>query len=320
MHAIVVRERGGPEVMTWAEVSEPVPADHEVLIDVAAAGVNFIDTYQRSGVYQRELPFTPGLEVAGTVVAVGPAVERVAAGDRVVTVRAKGGYADLTLAPADAVLTVPDAVELDVAAAVALQGFTAHYLVTDTFPLQPGQRCLIHAGAGGVGGLLIQMAKRRGAEVFTTVGSPEKADVARAAGADHVIEYRTVDFAEAVRDIIGERGLDVVYDGVGKRTFDAGLDLLRSRGMFVLFGGASGQVPPFDLQRLNSGGSLYITRPSLFHYMGEGEAQQRADDVLTWIADGSLDVHIGAEYAMADAAAAHTALESRSTTGKLLLR
>ncbi len=320
MHAIVVRERGGPEVMTWAEVPEPVPADHEVLIDVAAAGVNFIDTYQRSGVYQRELPFTPGLEVAGTVVAVGPAVERVAAGDRVVTVRAEGGYADLTLAPADAVLTVPDAVELDVAAAVALQGFTAHYLVTDTFPLQPGQRCLIHAGAGGVGGLLIQMAKRRGAEVFTTVGSPEKADVARAAGADHVIEYRTVDFAEAVRDIIGERGLDVVYDGVGKRTFDAGLDLLRSRGMFVLFGGASGQVPPFDLQRLNSGGSLYITRPSLFHYMGEGEAQQRADDVLTWIADGSLDVHIGAEYAMADAAAAHTALESRSTTGKLLLR
>ncbi|MDX1450357.1 MAG: quinone oxidoreductase [Acidimicrobiia bacterium] len=320
MQAIVVEKRGGPEVLRWTEVPDPVPGVGEVIVDVAAAGVNFIDTYQRSGVYDRPLPFTPGLEVAGTIAAIGSGVDGFEVGDRVVTVRAEGGYAQRTLVSVDAVLNVPDTVGLERAAAVALQGFTAHYLVTDTFPLQPGHRCLIHAGAGGVGGLLVQMAKMRGAEVFTTVGSPDKAEVARAAGADHVIEYRTVDFAEAVRDIIGDAGLDVVYDGVGKRTFDAGLGLLRPRGMFVLFGGASGQVPPFDLQRLNSGGSLYVTRPSLFHYMQEGDGQRRADDVFGWIAEGSLDVRIGAEFATADAAKAHIALESRATTGKVLLR
>lgn len=320
MQAIVVEERGGPEVLKWTEVPDPVPGETEVLVDVTAAGVNFIDTYQRSGTYDRPLPFTPGLEVAGTVAAVGSGVEGFAVGERVVTVRAKGGYANLTLVPADAVLRVPDAIDLGIAAAVALQGFTAHYLVTDTFPLQPGQRCLVHAGAGGVGGLLIQMAKARGAEVFTTVGSPDKAEIARDAGADHVIEYRTVDFAAAVRKVIGDRGLDVVYDGVGAHTFDDGLSLLRPRGMMVLFGGASGQVPPFDLQRLNSAGSLFVTRPSLFHYMQEAEAQRRADDVFGWIADGSLEVRIGREFAMAHAAEAHAALEGRTTTGKVLLR
>lgn len=320
MRAIRVDQYGGPEAMRLADVDAPVPGPGQVVVDVDTAGVNFIDTYQRSGAYQRPLPFTPGLEVAGVVSAVAGGAESVAVGDRVVTVAASGGYAERTLVEAAATLRVPDDIELSTAAAAALQGFTAHYLVHDTFRLQPGHRCLIHAGAGGVGGLLIQMAKRIGAEVFTTVGSDEKADVARAAGADHVIDYNREDFTDAVESVTGPKALDVVYDGVGRSTFDGGLQLLRPRGMMVLFGGASGQVPPFDLQRLNSSGSLFVTRPTLFHYMGPGEGQRRADDVFSWIADGSLDVRIGAEYQLAEAAEAHRALEGRATTGKVVLR
>jgi NADPH2:quinone reductase len=319
MQAVQVKQTGGPEVMQWVDLPNVVPGANDLAVDVAAAGVNFIDVYMRSGVYDRPLPFTPGLEMAGTVSAVGEDVEGFAVGDRVASVSAAGTYAEQTLVGAGAAYHVPDAVDLKLAAAVSLQGFTAHYLVNDTFPLEPGQRCLVHAGAGGVGGLLIQVAKQKGAEVFATVGSSEKAEIARAAGADHVIEYREVDFAEAVRDIAGERPLDVVYDGVGKSTFDAGLTLLRPRGMLVLFGGASGQVPPFNLQRLNQEGSLFVTRPSLFHYMGPGEGQQRANEVFGAVADGSLNVRIGEEFSMREAPAAHVALEGRATTGKVVL-
>ena len=320
MRAIQISRTGGPEVMELVEAPPPDPGSGEVRIAVEAAGVNFIDTYHRSGVYPMELPMILGKEVAGTVVSVGPGASNLQPGDRVMTPWGTGGYAEECVASASATFTIPDSVGTDVAAAAALQGLTAHYLVTSSFPLSEGDRCLIHAGAGGVGGLLIQMAKRVGAEVFTTVGTREKVAVAAAAGADHVIVYTETDFAEAIREIIGEgEGLDVVYDGVGKETFDAGLDLLRPRGMFVLFGGASGQVPPFDLQRLNRGGSLSITRPSLGHFIGPGEGQQRADELLGWISAGELEVRIGERFALEEAAAAHAALEGRATTGKVLL-
>lgn len=321
MRAIQVTEVGGPEVMRWVEVDDLTPGEGQVLVDVAAAGVNFIDVYMRSGVYERPLPFTPGLEIAGVVTAVGPGVESWAVGDRAVTVRAAGGYADASLVDVATALRVPEEIDLKLAAAVALQGFTAHYLVNDTFSLQAGHACLVHAGAGGVGGLLIQIAKKIGAEVYATAGTAEKVEIARQAGADHVINYQETDFADAVREIAGEdRPLHVVYDGVGKSTFDAGLTLLRPRGMMALFGGASGQVPPFNLQRLNQEGSLFVTRPGLGNYMLPGEGQRRADDVFGWMADGSLHVRIGAEYPMAEAAAAHTALQGRATTGKVVLR
>ena len=261
------------------------------------------------------------MEGAGEVTAVGDGVDGLAVGDRVCAAGGgSGAYAEECLFPAGVTFKVPDAVGLDLAAAAALQGLTAHYLAYSTFELQPGQTCLIHAGAGGVGGLLIQMAKRIGAEVWSTVGTEEKAAVASAAGADHVINYRESDFVAAVKDGLGDSpGLDVVYDGVGKDTFDGGLQVLRPRGMLVLFGGSSGQVPPFDLQRLNAAGSLYVTRPSLGHYLGPGEGQQRADDLFGWIADGDLKVAIGGRYPLEEAAEAHRALEGRRTTGKLLI-
>ena len=241
-------------------------------------------------------------------------------GDEVVTAGTRGAYAEECLAPAVQVFTLPTGIDLEVAAAAALQGLTAHYLVRSTFPLAEGQRCLVHAGAGGVGGLLIQMAKLIGAEVFTTVGTEEKAEIARAHGADHVILYRQTDFVEAVKAQLGDApGLDVVYDGVGKDTFDGSLAVLRPRGMMALFGGSSGQVPPFDLQRLNAGGSLFVTRPSLGHYMAPPEGQQRVDELYGWIAAGDLTISIGARYPMADAAEAHRALEGRQTTGKVLI-
>ena len=320
MQAIQVSETGGSEVMQWVTLPDPVPGEGQIAVDVAAAGVNFIDVYMRSGVYDRPLPLTPGLELGGTVTAVGPGVEGIAVGDRVASVRAMGAYAEKCLVAADGAYPVPEGLDLKLAAAVGLQGFTAHYLVNDTYPLQAGQKCLIHAGAGGVGGLLIQLAKQKGAEVFSTVGTAEKAEIASAAGADHVIRYRDVDFAEAVRDIAGEeRPLDVVYDGVGKSTFDAGLTLLKRRGMMALFGGASGQVPPFNLQRLNQEGSLFVTRPGLGDYVLGEEGRRRAEAVFGAVADGSLNVRIGAEFAIANAAAAHDALEGRATTGKVVL-
>lgn len=320
MWAIQIDEQGGPDVLTWRELPDPEPSAGQVVVELAAAGVNFIDTYQRSGLYQVPLPYVPGLEGAGTVAAVGPDVDGVSVGDRVAWPSSPGSYATRVALFADRVVAVPDGVDTQIAAAVQLQGMTAHYLTHDTYRLTAGSRCLVHAGAGGVGLLLIQIAKRLGAEVFTTVGSPEKAELARAAGADHVILYRDVDFAEAVTEIGGPRPLDVVYDGVGKSVFDASLSLLRRRGTMATFGNASGPVEPVSPLVLSSNGSLFLTRPTLFdHIVERSELERRAADVFGWIAAGELDVRIGARFDLADAADAHTALEGRHTTGKVLL-
>lgn len=321
MQAIMMTKTGGPEVLRVAEVTEPTAGSGELLVTVAAAGLNYIDTYHREGLYPVPLPFIPGVEGAGTVLEVGPEVEGFHRGDRVAWVLASGSYAPVVAIPADRAVVIPDSVDFDVAAAAMVQGLTAHYLAKDTFPLGPLDICLIHAGAGGVGLLLIQVAKRLGAEVYTTVGSPDKAALAAAAGADHVIEYDQVDFAEAVRSISGrERPLDVVYDGVGAVTFDKGLTLLRPRGLMCLFGQASGPVPPVDLQVLNSNGSIYATRPSLGHYLLERpEFLARTADVFDWITDGELDVRIGARFPLSEASEAHRALEGRATTGKVIL-
>ena len=320
MQAIVVSEQGGPDALVATEVPDPVPESGEVLIRVDYAGVNFVDTYKRRGLYLMEVPFIPGEEGSGEVAAVGEGVVELAVGDRVAWSGVTGAYAELAAIPSDRVLAVPEGVSSDVAAAVLLQGMTAHYLVHDTHPLQAGDRCLIHAGAGGVGLLLIQMAKQAGAEVFTTVGSDEKVDVARAAGADHVIDYQQVDFRPAVEAIGGSRPLTVVYDGVGGTTFDDGLALLKPRGMMVLFGGASGPVSPVDPLRLMREGSLYLTRPTMGDYIaGRDDLARRADAVFTAVAAGDLDVLIGGRFPLGDAADAHRALESRKTVGKILL-
>lgn len=265
-------------------------------------------------------PFVPGMEGAGTVVAVGDGVEGLDVGDTVAWADVLGSYAELVSLPAERVVAVPDGITPEVAAATMLQGLTAHYLVTSTFPLQSGHRCLVHAGAGGVGRLLIQVAKLAGAEVFTTVGSEAKAEVARSAGADHVIDYRATPFAEAVVSIAGERPLDVVYDGVGVATFDEGLGLLKKRGTMVTFGNASGAVPPMAPLTLTRHGSLFLTRPTLGDYIGERvDLQDRARDLFRWILEESLDVLIGVTHPLVDAAQAHRALEGRATTGKVLL-
>lgn len=319
MHAIRITETGEPSVMRWIQTDRPAPGAGEVLVRVAAAGVNFIDTYHRTGLYPMELPFTPGLEGAGEVIATGDDAGFVA-GDRVAWSNALGSYAEAVIVRSDSAVRVPDGVELDVAAAAMLQGMTAHYLANDTFPLQPGHRCLVHAGAGGVGLLLIQMAKQAGAEVFTTVSTADKAELAAGAGADHVIRYDEEDFGATVERLAGDRPLDVVYDGVGQATFDRDLELLRSRGMLVLFGQSSGVVPPFDLGRLARNGSLYVTRPTLFDYIAaRDDLERRAGAVLGAIAAGDLSVRIGHRWRLAEAAEAHRALESRATTGKVLL-
>lgn len=320
MQAIRIDETGGPEVLCVADVPTPEPGPEQMLVRVAAAGINYIDTYHRTGIYAMELPFTPGLEGAGEVVAVGADVSGFAPGDRAAWSNAIGSYAELVTVPATRAVAVPGEVPLDAAAAVMLQGMTAHYLSTDTYALRPGSRCLIHAGAGGVGLLLIQMAKRSGAEVFTTVSTPEKAELAAAAGADHVIRYVEQDFGDAIEAIAGPRPLDVVYDGVGRATFDRGLELLRPRGVMALFGQASGVVPPLDLGRLAANGSLYVTRPTLFsHIATRADLERRAGEVLAAVGQGHLDVRIGHRYPLAAAAEAHRALEGRATTGKVLL-
>ncbi len=299
---------------------DPTAGLGEIVVDVAAAGLNYIDTYHRTGLYPVELPFVPGLEGAGTVTAVGPGVTTIGVGDQVAWATNPGSYAGSLSLRADNVVKVPDDIDLEVAAALPLQGMTAHFLATSTYPLGPGDRCLIHAGAGGVGLLLIQIAKLRGAEVFATVGTPEKAELAAAAGADHTILYRDVDFAEAMVDLAGERPLDVVFDGVGKSVFAQSLTLLRQRGMMVTFGNASGPVDPISPLELSANGSLFLTRPTLFHYLRtHSEMQSRADDLFGWVASGDLDVRIGARYALRDAAEAHRALEGRATSGKVLL-
>ena len=319
MRAIVVRRLGGPEVLGVEQVDEPAPGPGEAVVEVSAAGLNFIDTYHRSGLYPVELPFTPGLEAAGAVSAVGPGVDGLAEGDRVAFCTTIGAYAEKAAAPADRLVPVPDDISPDLAAAVMLQGLTAHYLATSTYPLEEGSACLIHAGAGGVGLLLIQMAKRLGATVYTTVGTDGKARLAAGAGADHVIVYTREDFAERVREIGGERPLDVVYDGVGKATVAAGFGLLRPRGVMAAFGNASGAVDPIDPLVLSSHGSLFFTRPTLFdHAADRAELLGRAGQVFDWMRDG-LEVRIGARYPLEEAAEAHRALEGRKTSGKVLI-
>ncbi|HJS72215.1 MAG TPA: quinone oxidoreductase [Acidimicrobiia bacterium] len=321
MRAIVIHEIGGPEKLRLEDVAEPEPGPGEMVVRVEAAGLNFIDTYHRIGLYPLELPFTPGLEGAGTVLGTGDEVEGFVIGDRVGWCNALGSYAEQVLVSADKAIPIPAEVRSDQAAAVLLQGITAHYLAADTFPLAVGDRCLIHAGAGGVGLLLTQIARMRGAFVITTVGSQDKVELSRGAGANEVIVYTDVDFKETIEDEFGPHSLDVVYDGVGAATFDDGIDLLRPRGMMVTFGNASGPVPPIPPLLLSQKGSLFLTRPTMAHYLRtRGELLSRAEDLFDWIADGALDVLIGAEYSLDRAAEAHIALEGRHTTGKVLIR
>jgi NADPH2:quinone reductase len=320
MRALVVPENGGPEVLEVQSRPTPEPGEGEVLVEVAAAGVNFIDVYQRTGTYPIPTPFVLGGECAGRVAAVGSAVDGVAVGDLVATADASGAMAEALAIAADHVVPVPEGVSADVAAAAILQGMTAHYLVTSLYAVREGDEVLIHAAAGGVGQLLVQLAKHRGAHVVATVGTAAKEEIARGLGADEVIRYDEVsELADAVRDASGG-GVHVAYDGVGKATFDASLGSLRPRGMMALFGAASGPVPPFDPQRLNRGGSLFLTRPTLAHYTAtRDELMWRSGEVFDAIAAGRLQVSIGGRYALDDAADAYRALEGRATTGKLLL-
>jgi NADPH2:quinone reductase len=316
--AIVVSEPGGPDVLTLASVDRPDPGPGQLLVKVAAAGVNFIETYQRSGAYAVELPFTPGAEAAGTVEALGEGVADFAPGDRVAFAEGRGTYGEFALVDADRALPVPEGVDLETAAALPLQGMTAHYLINSTFPVQSGHAVLVHAGAGGVGLLLIQLLKAKGARVITTVSTPEKEELARGAGADEVLRYEG--FADAVRTLTEGTGVDAVFDGVGRETFEGSLRSLRVRGTLVLYGAASGPVPPFDLQRLNGGGSLFVTRPTLAHYLLSPEERRwRSEELFGAVVAGQLDVRIGARYALADAARAHEDLQARRTTGKVLL-
>jgi NADPH:quinone reductase len=318
MRAIVVSELGGPEVMVLGEWPDPVPGPGQVVVQVAAAGVNFIDIYRRSGVYKQPVPYVPGSEGAGTVVAVGEGVHEFSAGDHVAWCEGPGSYAERVAVAAHQAVPVPEGIDLKLAGAVMLQGLTAHYLCRSTFPVVDGAIAVVHAAAGGVGLLLTQMIKDIGGTVVATTSSTAKAVLAKQAGADFVTTYE--EFPAVVREVTGGRGADVVFDGVGKDTFDASLSVLRPRGMMVLFGGSSGQVPPFDLQRLNSGGSLFVTRPTLAHYVtNRTELLWRAGDIFERIAKASLHVRIGAEYTLADAPRAHEDLAARRTTGKVLL-
>lgn len=320
MHVIEVANTGGPEAMAWVERPDPEPGPGQVVVDLTAAGVNFIDTYHRSGLYEVPLPLVPGSEGAGVISAVGANVDSHAVGDRVAWVVALNAYGTKVAVDADRLVSVPDEIDLELAAAVMLQGMTAHYLVTDTHQLQAGERCLVHAGAGGVGLLLIQMAKNIGAEVFTTVGTPEKAELASGAGADHVILYRDTDFVTAIEDVAGPRPLAVVYDGVGKETFDGGLALLQPRGMMATFGNASGPVDPISPLVLSANRSAFLTRPVLFDYIASRQdLVSRADDLFSWMGAGKLDVRVGERLPLAEAAEAHRRLEGRLTTGKVLL-
>lgn len=320
MRAIVVDRNGGPEVLHLEERPAPEPGPGQVLVDVSAAGVNYMDTYQREGVYPMSLPFVLGAEGAGTIRAVGDGVTDLRPGDRVGWSSAPGSYAEQVVVDADKAVAVPEGVSEEAAAAVLLQGLTAHYLTTSTYPIREGDVALVHAAAGGVGLLLTQIVKLRGGRVIATVSTPEKAELARAAGADHVILYTETDFAPEVRRLTGGEGVAVVYDGVGRTTFDAGLTALRRRGMMALFGASSGPVPPFDPQVLNRHGSLFVTRPTLVDYVAtRAELEERAADIFGWIRSDRLNVRIGGRYPLADAGKAHTDLQSRRTTGKLVL-
>jgi len=321
MKAISIENNGGCEVLKLADVPMPVPKAGQALVKLEAAGVNFIDCYFRSGLYKAPgFPFTPGNEGAGTVAAIGEGVSNVNPGDRVAYAMAMGSYAQYAVVPAWKLIRVPDEVSLRTAAAVMLQGMTSHYLVESTFPLQSGQAALIHAGAGGVGLVLTQLAKAKGAFVITTVSTDEKAALSKGAGADHVIKYTETAFAPEVKRLTDGKGVHVVYDGVGKTTFEGSLDSLRVRGYLVLFGSSSGAVPPVDPQILNAKGGLFLTRPSLAHYtLTPEEVAWRADAILDAVGKGTLKVRIEREYPLADAPRAQEDLEGRKTSGKLLL-
>jgi NADPH2:quinone reductase len=320
MKAIQVAAPGGPEVLKLVDLPTPDPKANEVLIQIEAAGVNFIDVYFREGRYPAPLPFVNGQEAAGEVVAVGPEVLDLKPGDRVAYTGALGSYAEYAAMPADRLVKIPDELDFNQAAAAMLQGMTAHYLTHSTYPVKPGDTVLIHAAAGGVGALLVQMAKQLGARVIGTAGSEAKAERARAAGADEVIIYTSQDFETETRRLTDDEGVHVVYDGVGKDTFARDLKVLRPRGYLVLFGGASGAVPPFDLLELTKHGSLFVTRPSLQHYVASrAELAQRSGAVLQAIVQGDLKLRIDQTYPLAEAEQAHRDLEGRKTTGKLLL-
>ncbi|MCA9971837.1 MAG: quinone oxidoreductase [Anaerolineales bacterium] len=321
MKAIRVHHHGDPDVLQLEDVPLPEPGPDEVRVKIEAAGVNYIDTYHRRGQYAQDRPFTPGMEGGGVVDTVGAGVLTLAPGDRVAYAMQIGAYAECAIVPASRLVTLPDGVSTELAAAVMLQGMTAHYLTHSAYPIQSGDTVLVHAAAGGVGLLLVQLAKLRGARVIGTTSTPEKAALARAHGADEVILYTETDFETAVRDLTKDEGVHAVYDGVGKDTFRRGLDCLRPRGYMVLYGQASGPVAPIDPQILNQKGSLFLTRPSLRHYAADqAELTRRAEDLFGWIAAGELRVHVGRTYPLADAAAAHADLEGRRTTGKLLLQ
>ena len=320
MKAIQVSQPGGPEAMQLVDLPVPTPKPNEAVVKIVAAGVNFIDVYNREGRYKVPTPFVLGQEAAGTITALGSGVTNLKAGDRVAYTGVLGAYADYAAVPADRLVKIPDRVSDQQAAAAMLQGMTAHYLSHDTFPLKKGQTTLIHAAAGGVGLLLVQMAHNIGARVIGTVSTEEKARMARDAGANEVILYTQVDFESETKRLTNGKGVDVVYDSVGKTTFDKGLNVLLPRGMMVLFGGSSGPVPPFDPLLLTQKGSLFLTRPSLNHYiMTTDELQARAGAVLNMIESGTLKLRIGHTYRLSDAQQAHRDLEGRKTTGKLLL-
>jgi NADPH:quinone reductase len=321
MKQIVVNTPGGPETLTLAEVPTPSPAAGDVLVRIAFSGVNFIDVYFRTGLYKADVPITLGSEASGTVESVGDGVSGFAPGDRVAYAMVRGSYAEYACVPAAKLVKVPDGVELATAAAIMLQGMTAHYLTHSTYPLTAGSSCLVHAAAGGTGGLVVQMAKLRGARVFGTTSSEEKARQVRALGADEAIVYTTQDFEAEVKRLTGGRGVDVVYDSVGKTTFDKSLSCLRPRGTLALFGQSSGPVAPVDPATLNARGSLFLTRPNLAHHMlDRDELLWRAGDVLKHVGSGAVKIRISKIYPLADAASAHRDLEGRGTTGKLLLK
>ena len=315
--AIVMTDTGGPEVLRLQNVDRPEPGPGQIVIEVAAAGVNYVETYQRQGVYPVPLPFTPGAEAAGTVVAVREGAP-FSVGDRVATAEARATYAQYAVIDGDKAVRVPAGVDDRTAAALPLQGFTAHFLATSAFPAGPEHTVLLHAGAGGVGLLLTQLLKRAGARVITTVSTDEKAELSRRAGADEVLRY--AGFRDRVREITDGEGVAAVYDGVGRDTFDDSLGSLALRGTLVLFGAASGPVPPVDPQRLNHAGSVFLTRPTMAHYLRNAEERAwRAEDLFNAVASGALSVRVGGEYPLAEAARAHEDLQARRTTGKLLL-
>jgi NADPH2:quinone reductase len=321
MKQIVVQQPGGPEQMQLADVPVPSPGPKDALVRVAYSGVNFIDVYFRTGLYKADSPVALGSEAAGTIEAVGGDVTGLAPGDRVAYAMTRGSYGEYARVPASQLVKVPDSVDLETAAAVMLQGMTAHYLTHSTYPLTKDSSCLVHAAAGGTGGLIVQMAKLRGARVFGTTSTEEKAREVRGLGADEVILYTSQDFEAEVKRLTNGRGVDVVYDSVGRTTFDKGLASLRPRGTMALFGQSSGTVPPLDPQILNTRGSIFLTRPSLAHHLlDRDELQWRAGDVLRDVGSGAVKVRISKIYPLARVADAHRDLEGRKTTGKLLLK